>query len=334
MSMINVSVSVANNFVHSSTAADQGYHSSGELTRFIYCLLRKIRKASSLPPVEQWEEYVVPNHSQFPATDEKDFISGFRVMAALDKIGSQFLRTEFRRDARCFLEEFVKCILSTVASRSVIGQVMSCFRPAIVVGGDEVGPFQLLHKLLDGHLEKGSTRGSEVEAEWAEYQSIVQVQWQLERLSTRSRPGVGDVMSFCSAKPGFRALRHLCKLCIVPNRVISFAISLVVCFALEIMMFQVFQLTALVIFVPTTRGKKCMVSVDRIAIKEAEVRGGLLCVRDFVHSPHFTQRSSVPESGLTMLTESVAIADSITSSPVYASWGIVVLWTQHVQPKS
>ena len=63
LSMINVSVPVANNFVHSSTAADQGYHAFGELARFVYCLLQKIKKASSLPLVEQWEEYVDPNHS-------------------------------------------------------------------------------------------------------------------------------------------------------------------------------------------------------------------------------------------------------------------------------
>ena len=88
LSMIHVSVSVANNFVHSSTAADQRYHAFGELARFVYCLLQKIRKASSLPLVEQWEEYMIPNHSQFPAIDDKNFLVGTSVMAALGKVGS------------------------------------------------------------------------------------------------------------------------------------------------------------------------------------------------------------------------------------------------------
>ena len=127
LSMIHVYVSVANNFVHSSTAADQGYHAFGELARFVYCLLQKIKKASSLPLIEQWEEYVVPNHSRFPEIDEKDFLAGTRVVAALGKVGSHYLQTEFRRDARRFLEVFVNCVLSTVASRSVIGQGLSCF---------------------------------------------------------------------------------------------------------------------------------------------------------------------------------------------------------------
>ena len=162
LSMIHVSVSVANNFVHSSSAADQGYHVCGELARFIYCLLQKIKKASALPLVEQWEDYVVPNPSRFPAIDEMNFVEGTRVMAALGKVGSHYLQKEFRRDARRFLEDFVNCVLSTVAARSVIGQGLSCFCPAIVVDGDNIAPLQFFNKLLDGLLEKGWTRGAKL----------------------------------------------------------------------------------------------------------------------------------------------------------------------------
>ena len=72
--------------------------------------------------VEQWEENVVPNHSRFPAIGDKNFLVGNRAMAALGKIGSHYLQKEFRRDACRFLEDFVNCVLSTVAARSVIGQ--------------------------------------------------------------------------------------------------------------------------------------------------------------------------------------------------------------------
>ena len=218
MSITHVSVSVANNFIHSSAAADQGYHAFGELARFIYCLLQKKKKASSLLLVEQWKEYVVPNHSRFPAIDDKNFLEGSRVMAALGKAGSHYLQKEIRRDARRFLEDFGNCVLCTVAARSVIGQGLSCFCPAILVGGDDVAPLQFFNKLLDGLLEKGWTRGSEVEACRAEYQSFVQELWQLERSSTRSRPDVGDVLSFCSAQAGFRARRHLYKVYIVAKQ--------------------------------------------------------------------------------------------------------------------
>ena len=222
LSRIHVSVSVSNNFVHSSTAADLGYHAFGELARFFYFLLQKIKKASSLPLVEQWEEYMVTNHSRFPAIDDKNFLVGTHVMAALGRVGSHYLQKEFRRDARRLLEDFVNCVLSTVAARSVIGQGLSCFFPAIVISGDDVAPLQLFNKLLDGLLEKGWTRGSEVEACRAGYQSFVQEQRQLERSSTRSRPDVGDVLSFCYAQDGFRARRHLYKVCIVANQACGF----------------------------------------------------------------------------------------------------------------
>ena len=218
LSTVHVSVSVANNFVHSSTAANQGYHAFGELARFIFCLPQKIKKASSLPLVEQWEEYVVPSPSRLPAIDDKNFLEGARVMAALSKVGNHYLQKEFRWDARWFLEDFVNFVLSTVAARSVIGQGLSLFCPAIVVGGDDVAPLQFFNKLLDGLLEKGWTRGREVDACRAEYQSFVQEQRQPERSSTWSRPEVGDVLSFCSGQAGFRARRHLYKVCIVASQ--------------------------------------------------------------------------------------------------------------------
>ena len=73
----------------------------------------------------------------------------------------------------------------------------------------------------------------------------------------------------------------------------------------------------------TTPGEVFSISLDRVAINKEEVRGVLLCVQDFVRSPHFTQRNFFSETGLTMLSESVAIADSIASSPVYAPWSVV-----------
>ena len=73
----------------------------------------------------------------------------------------------------------------------------------------------------------------------------------------------------------------------------------------------------------TTPGEAFSISLDRVAINKEEVRGALFCVQDFVRSPHFTERDFFSETGLTMLSESVAIADSIASSPVYAPWSVV-----------
>ena len=213
------SVSVANNFVHCQTASDYGYHTFSELARFIYCLLQKIKQGSSLPFVEQWDDYVLPNQSKFPPIADGEFLAGTRVLAALNKIDSSFLKREFQPDARSFLEDFTISVLSTVAARSKIGQGLSCFCPAIIIGGDNHAPRHLLDLLLVGLLDRGWIKGSEIEARRAEYQSFVQEQRQLERSSTRSRPDIGDVLSFCFSQAGSRARQHLFKVCIVPNMV-------------------------------------------------------------------------------------------------------------------
>ena len=213
------SVSVANNFVHCQTTSDYGYHTFGELARFIYCLLQKIKQRSALPLVEQWDDYVLPNHSKLAPIADGEFLAGTGVLAALNKIGSSYLKREFQRDARRFLEEFTTSMLSTVAARSKIGQGLSCFCPAIIIGGDNHVPLHLMGLLLDGLLDHGWVKGSGIEACRSEYQSFVQEQLQLERSSTMSRPDKGDVLSFCSSQAGFRARQHLFKTCIVTNMV-------------------------------------------------------------------------------------------------------------------
>ena len=163
-------VSVANRLVHPETGSDYGYHTFGELARFIYCLLQKIKQGSSLHLVKQWEQYVLANHSKLPPIAYEEFLAGTRVLAALSKIGSSYLKPEFQRDGRRFLEEFTNSVLSTAAARFKIGQGLSCFCPAIIIGRDNHAALHLLDLLLDGLLEHGWIKGTEIEACRAEYQ--------------------------------------------------------------------------------------------------------------------------------------------------------------------
>ena len=58
-------------------------------------------------------------------------------------------------------------------------------------------------------------------------------------------------------------------------------------------------------------------------ICEDEVQSAILCVQDFVRSPHFTQRNFFSDSGIAMLAESAAISDRITHSAVFEPWSHV-----------
>ena len=104
-------VSVANNFVRPQSSADYGYYAYGEVSHFVYCLLQKNKQSSVLPLVEKLEEYMTPNHSKFAAIEEDRSLAGTRVLSALEKVGSSYLKKEFRRDCRNFLEDFINCVL-------------------------------------------------------------------------------------------------------------------------------------------------------------------------------------------------------------------------------
>ena len=202
---------VAHNFTElNSGRADYGYLAFGELSRFVYCLLQKVKLSSDLPVIEKWEAYMLPNHSCCGAIGEEHFLEGTRLLASLEKINISFLRKEFRRDCRRFLEDLVSTILSTVAARSQIGQALSCFCPEIVIGGDEYSAFHLFGQLLDGLHELGWVRGSEVEPAKAEFHSFVREQRQVETSSHRSRAPINSVLAFCN-QPSFRSRRNLHK---------------------------------------------------------------------------------------------------------------------------
>ena len=146
-------VLVAHNFTElNSGRADYGYLAFGGLSRFVYCLLQKVKRSSDLPVIEKWEAYMLLNHSCFGATAEEHFLEGTLLLSSLEKINSSFLRKKFRRDCRRFLEDLVSTILSTVASRSPIGQGLSCFCPEIVIGGDDYSAFHPLGNCWMGCL--------------------------------------------------------------------------------------------------------------------------------------------------------------------------------------
>ena len=89
------------------------------------------------------------------------------------------------------------------------------------------------------------------------------------------------------------------------------------------LVFQVFQLTALIVRGPVTCGGRFLINLDRVMICEDEVHRAILCVQDFIRSPHFTQRNFFSDSRITMLAESAAISDKITHSAFFEPWSQV-----------
>ena len=256
---------------------------------------------------------MAPKHSKFAAIDEDRFLAGTRVLSAIEKVGSSYLKKEFRRECRKSLEDFVNCVLATVAARSAIGQGLGCFCPPILVGGDDHAPMQLFDMLLAGLLEKRWVRGAEMEACKSEYWSLVQEQRQLERTSTRSRPEVGIVLTFCSSQAGFRERRHLYKVCIV-SRNGGFNLAAT---SSSFMFLSGFSINTTCHSWSRKIWREVYGQLGSVAIRENVMRGVLLCVQDFVRDPVFTQRSIFSELGVAMLSEAAAISNSISSSSLH-----------------
>ena len=89
------------------------------------------------------------------------------------------------------------------------------------------------------------------------------------------------------------------------------------------LVFQVFQLTALIVRGPVTCGERFNINLDRVMICEDKVHSAILSVQDFIRSPHSTQRNFFSDSGIARLAESAAISDRITRSAVFEPWSYV-----------
>ena len=198
---------------------DYGYRAYGELSYFVYCLLQKIKAIRSLPVMEKWESYMLPNHSSFTAIVQEHFLVGTCVHAALEKMTSQYLKKDFRSSARRFLEEFTSTVLSTAAARSKPGQGASCFCPEIIIGGDDHSAFFLFGQLLDGLISCGWEKGPTIEACKAEFQSFVKDQRQLECHASRRHSDISNVVSYLTQQSGFRSRRHLYRVSLVDFQV-------------------------------------------------------------------------------------------------------------------
>ena len=81
--------------------------------------------------------------------------------------------------------------------------------------GDDSSIYFLYGQLLDGLVESGWEKGFEVGAWRAELQFFVREQCQVERLSTRKRPDLGNIVAYLWQQIGIQSSGPLFRLCSV-----------------------------------------------------------------------------------------------------------------------
>ena len=87
--------------------------------------------------------------------------------------------------------------------------------------------------------------------------------------------------------------------------------------------FQNFQLTVSLVKGPSELHPVFTVSLNRVAISHAKVKGAVACVQDFVRQPLLTQRFFFSETGISMLNTAVTAADVVRQSSKFDPWGLV-----------
>ena len=65
-----------------------------------------------------------------------------------------------------------------------------------------------------------------------------------------------------------------------------------------------------------------IISLDWVAISREAVEGVITCVKEFVPDASFTQKSFSSNSGVAMLQDLVAAADSVIASEGYNPWSL------------
>ena len=130
---------------------------------------------------------MLPIQSCFVSIAEEHFLEGKQLLAALKKVNSVYLRAEFRKHCRQFLNPLVSTMLSTVAAGFLVGQDLTCLSHVIIVGGDNYSAFYFFGQLLYGLLNLVWVKGSDVESAKAEIQSFLSEQHKIEQSRKNAR---------------------------------------------------------------------------------------------------------------------------------------------------
>ena len=74
--------------------------------------------------------------------------------------------------------------------------------------------------------------------------------------------------------------------------------------------------------VATRRGAPFNINLDRVAVSRVAVEGVITCVQDFLRELLFRSKSFSSDSGVAMLKNAVAVADSVIVSEEFNPWSV------------
>ena len=195
---------------------DYTFHCYSELCQFIYCLLTRSRKVSSLPEMNSWEDYMDSEKiASFPKTSDATFLCNFEFGEVLRQRNTSEVK-DFRTRCRRFIDRLVDVILSKLLVSSDFLQGVYCFCPELLLGGDDRCVFTLFSRLMRVLEKSGVVSSAESRSAVEEFATFV-VDIRARHLSSgQQSEDIADVISYLLADYGFLARKSLChvfKLC-------------------------------------------------------------------------------------------------------------------------
>ena len=138
--------------------SDYGFHHYFELCQFVYCLLSRSRKLSSLPPLNPWESYMDTERIvEFEKVSTDDFLQDHELGAVLRQRNTSEFKG-LRNRCREFIDYLVYKVLSHPVFSLKFMQGLYCFCPELLLESDDHHVFSLFNKLLCVLERSGSVR--------------------------------------------------------------------------------------------------------------------------------------------------------------------------------
>ena len=192
-----------------SRRVDYAFHAYSEVSQFVYCLLSRSRKLSSLPPLDEWESYMDSSKlDSFEKVSSDDFLNNYEFGVALHRSNTSQV-CEFRNRCREFVDRLVDVILSMQVVSSDFLQGLYCFCPELLLEGDDRHVFQPFSRLVRVLERCGCLSSGDARASLEEFTTYVVDARAQHRESEKSAEQIADVITYLLSDYSFMSRRSL-----------------------------------------------------------------------------------------------------------------------------
>ena len=273
--------------------SDYAFHAYSEVCQFVYCLLIRSRKVSSLSALNDWESYMEPSKLQaFEKVSTDDFLQSYEFGAELHRSNTDEAR-EFRNRCREFVDRLVDVILGQQVVSSDFFQGLYCFCPELLLEGDDQHVFQLFSRLVRVLERCGCLSSSDAQSSREEFTTFVVDVRTRHRESERSAEQIEDVTEYLLSDYSFMSRRSLVR---------------------------VLKVCCLVVDRPRRKMPDIEIDLKDCAVPVSVVTSSLRGVQSLVSSPGYKQGAFFTQGTMESVRDAIASSRGFMSCASFDPW--------------